>query len=108
MPIDIEALGGRIIPLINMNTVISTKMHQMLLNYTDGSKAIGIQVSKGERALFKENTMLKNLDLFGVPPAAKGTHKFKVVTFDVDEKGIFSVSIERYRIEKISITVTSK
>jgi len=48
-------------------------------------------VFEGERALTKDNNLLGNFELTGIPPAPRGVPKIEV-TFDMDANGILNVS----------------
>jgi len=50
-----------------------------------------IQVYEGERAMSKDNNLLGNFELSGIPPMPRGTPKIEV-TFEVDANGIMNVT----------------
>jgi heat shock protein 1/8 len=65
-----------------------------------------IQVYEGERKMTKDNHLLGQFDLTGIPPAPKGVPQI-VVTFDIDANGILNVSAmnsETGRENKITIS----
>jgi len=65
-----------------------------------------IQVFEGERQMTKDNHMLGNFNLEGIPPAPRGTPQIEV-TFDIDANGILNVSAADKatgKAEKITIT----
>lgn len=46
---------------------------------------------EGERSLAKDNHLLSNFDLTGIPPAQRGVPKIEV-TFDIDANSILTVT----------------
>ena len=54
---------------------------------------VSTQVYEGERAMTKDNHMLGQFTLTGIPPAPRGTPQIEV-TFEVDANGILAVSAE--------------
>ena len=49
------------------------------------------QIYEGERPMTKDNHLLGNFDLTGIPPAARGVPQIEV-TFEIDANGILQVS----------------
>jgi molecular chaperone DnaK len=71
------------IRLINRNTTIPTKKSQVFSTAADGQTAVEIKVFQGERELVRDNKMLGNFQLTGLPPAPKGVPQIEVV-FDIE------------------------
>lgn len=90
-PLGIETLGGIMTKLINRNTTIPTKKSQTFSTAADGQTAIEVKVFQGERELVKDNKLLGNFNLVGIPPAPKGVPQIEI-TFDIDADGIVNVS----------------
>ncbi|CAD6913529.1 unnamed protein product [Tilletia controversa] len=91
LSLGITTLGGVFTRLINRNTTIPTKKSQVFSTAADGQTAVDIQVYQGERELVRDNKLLGNFQLTGIPPAPKGVPQVEV-TFDIDADGIVNVS----------------
>ncbi|KIY69502.1 heat shock protein [Cylindrobasidium torrendii FP15055 ss-10] len=91
LSLGIETLGGIMTKLINRNTVIPTKKSQTFSTAADGQTAIEVKIFQGERELVRDNKLLGNFNLVGIPPAPKGVPQIEI-TFDIDADGIVNVS----------------
>ena len=91
LSLGIETLGGVATKLIDKNTTIPTKKSQIFSTAENNQLAVNINVTQGERQLVKDNKMLGNFMLDGIPPAPRGVPQIEV-TFDIDANGIVSVS----------------
>ncbi|KAF9529728.1 heat shock protein 70 family [Crepidotus variabilis] len=91
LSLGIETLGGIMTKLINRNTTIPTKKSQVFSTAADGQTAIEVKIYQGERELVRDNKMLGNFNLVGIPPAPKGVPQIEI-TFDIDADGIVNVS----------------
>jgi molecular chaperone DnaK len=74
--------------LISRNTTIPTKKSQVFSTAADGQTAIEVKIYQGERELVRDNKLLGNFNLVGIPPAPKGVPQIEI-TFDIDA-GVYS------------------
>lgn len=109
LSLGIETLGGVFTRLINRNTTIPTKKSQIFSTAADGQSQVQICVYQGERELVKDNKMLGNFLLSGLPPAPRGVPQIEV-SFDIDANGIVNVSAKdkaTNRDQSITLTASS-
>lgn len=105
----IETAGGVATPMIERNTTIPTKKSQVFSTYADNQTAVDINVLQGERPMAKDNKMLGNFRLDGIPTAVRGIPQIEV-TFDIDANGILNVNAKDKgtgKEQKITITGSS-
>ncbi|EJT52723.1 heat shock protein [Trichosporon asahii var. asahii CBS 2479] len=107
LSLGIETLGGVFTRLINRNTTIPTKKSQSFSTAADGQTAIEVKVYQGERELVRDNKLLGNFQLTGLPPAPKGVPQIQI-TFDIDADGIVNVSaVDKATNREQSMTIAS-
>ncbi|MFI5272707.1 MAG: molecular chaperone DnaK [Ktedonobacterales bacterium] len=90
LSLGIETLGGVLTKLIERNTTIPTQKSQVFSTASDGQTSVEIKVYQGEREMAKDNRLLGNFILDGIPPAPRGVPQVEV-TFDIDANGIVNV-----------------
>ncbi|KAI9639385.1 heat shock protein [Dioszegia hungarica] len=99
LSLGIETLGGVFTRLITRNQTFSTA--------ADGQTAIEVKVYQGERELVRDNKLLGNFQLTGLPPTAKGIPQIQI-TFDIDADGIVNVgAIDKATNREQSLTIAS-
>ncbi|WPC73385.1 molecular chaperone DnaK [Vibrio porteresiae] len=91
LSLGIETMGGVMTKLIEKNTTIPTKAHQVFSTADDNQSAVTIHVLQGERKQASYNKSLGQFNLEGINPAPRGTPQIEV-TFDLDADGILHVS----------------
>merc|ERR1711939_541146 len=107
LSLGIETLCGVFTRLINRNTTIPTKKSQIFSTAADFQTAVEIKVYQGERELVRDNKLLGNFQLVGIPPAHRGVPQIEV-TFDIDADSIVHVHAKDKSTNKDqSITIAS-
>jgi molecular chaperone DnaK len=109
LTLSIETLGGIATPMIERNTTIPTKKMQIFSTAVDSQTEVEVVVAQGERPMARDNKLLGNFRLTGLPPAPRGMPQIEV-TFDIDADGILHVSAKdkaTSREQSIKITASS-
>jgi molecular chaperone DnaK len=91
LSLGIETLGGVFTKLIERNTTVPTKKSQIFSTAADNQNAVTVRVFQGERPMARDNKLLGQFDLVGIPPAPRGIPQIEV-TFDIDANGIVHVA----------------
>lgn len=109
LTIGIETYGGVFSPLIPRNSTVPIKKTEMFSTGVDGQTGVNIRVYQGERGLVRDNKLIGDLKLAGIPPMPKGVPQIQV-TFDIDADGIINVSAAETssgKEEKITVIANS-
>lgn len=109
LSLGIETLGGINTKLIERNTTIPTRKSQVFSTAEDNQTAVDIRVVQGEREFAKDNKLLGQFRLEGLPTAPRGVPQIEV-SFDIDANGIVNVSAKDKasgKEQKITITSSS-
>ena len=109
LSLSIETLGGIATPMIERNTTIPTKKTQTFSTASDMQTEVEVVVTQGERPMARDNKLLGNFRLTGIPPAPRGLPQIEV-TFDIDADGILHVGAKDKatgREQGIKITASS-
>ena len=107
LSLGIETLGGVFTKLIDRNTTIPTRKSEVFSTAADSQTSVEIKVFQGERSLAKDNRLLGEFQLVGIPPAPRGIPQVEV-TFDIDANGILNVTAkDKATNNEQKITITS-
>jgi molecular chaperone DnaK len=109
LTLGVETLGGVMTALIERNTTIPTRKCEIFSTAEDGQTAVDIKVLQGERPLARDNMLLGQFRLEGIPPAQRGVPQVEVC-FDIDANGILNVAATdkaTAREQKITITAST-
>jgi molecular chaperone DnaK len=91
LSLGIETAGGIFTKLVERNTTVPTERKQVFSTAADGQTAVTVSVFQGERPMARDNRLLGQFNLEGIPAAPRGTPQIEV-KFDIDANGILSVS----------------
>jgi molecular chaperone DnaK len=91
LSLGIETMGGVMTKLVDRNTTIPTRKTEVFSTADDNQTAVDIYVFQGERPMARDNKLLGNFRLDGIPPSSRGVPKVEV-TFDIDANGIMNVT----------------
>ncbi len=91
LSLSIETQGGIASTLIERNSRIPITKSQIYSTAEDNQTAVDIVVVQGERKFARDNKLLGQFRLDGIPPARRGMPQIEV-TFDIDANGIVNVS----------------
>jgi molecular chaperone DnaK len=91
LSLGIETEGGIFTKLVERNTTIPTEKKQVFSTAADNQSAVTVSVFQGERPMARDNRLLGQFNLEGLPPAPRGLPQIEV-KFDIDANGILNVS----------------
>ena len=91
LSLGVETLGGVMTALIKRNTTIPHRRTETFSTADDMQTAVTVKVYQGEREMARDNKLLGQFNLEGIPPAPRGMPQIEV-TFDIDANGILHVT----------------
>ncbi|GAG97735.1 unnamed protein product, partial [marine sediment metagenome] len=91
LSLGIETAGGVMNVMVPRNTTIPHLKTEMFSTFRDNQECVLVSIFEGERGMTKDNHLLGNFELQGLPPAKRGIPKVEV-TFEIDVNGILHVS----------------
>ena len=109
LSLGLETLGGVMTQLIPRNTTIPTSASKSFTTASDGQTAVQIKIFQGEREMARDNRLLGEFQLTGIPPAPRGVPKVKV-TFEIDANGIVKVNAQDEatgKAQQVALTASS-
>jgi len=109
LSLGIETMGGVFTKLVERNTTIPTRKSEIFSTAEDSQTAVDIYVFQGERPMARDNKLLGNFRLDGIPASPRGVPKIEV-TFDIDANGILNVTARDQstgKEQKITITAST-
>lgn len=101
-----EVRGEIMSVIIPRNTPIPTKKSGIYNTARDNQSCMDIMVYQGERTRSKDNYLLGQFTICGIPPAPKGVYKVEDC-FEIDSNGILTVTskvVSTGKTEKLTIT----
>lgn len=102
-----ELKGGEMCTIIKRNSTIPTRRTDIFTTCENNQTIVSFAVYEGERTMARDNNLLGEFDLKGIPPAPSGVPEIEV-TFDVDANGILNVSaVDKSTGNKEKITITN-
>ena len=106
LSLGLETLGGVMTKLIPRNTTLPTSKSETFSTAADNQTSVEINVYQGEREFVRDNKLLGNFRLDGIPPAPRGVPQVEV-KFDIDANGILSVeALDKGTNKKSDIKIT--
>eukprot|EP00128_Syssomonas_multiformis_P018536 Colp12_sorted_trinity150504_noHs@1448 len=105
LSLGVEMQGGIMAVVVPRNTTIPTRHTKVFTTTEDNQTTVEFPVYEGERYYTKDNNLLGQFELTGIPPAPKGVPELQV-TFDLDANGILHVEAkEKASGRKAQITI---
>ncbi|KAD6120319.1 hypothetical protein E3N88_11590 [Mikania micrantha] len=93
LSLGVETVGNVMNVIIPRNTPIPAKASKIFYTDADNQNSVSINVYQGERAKCKDNHLIGNLKIYGIPAAPKGVGRVEE-TLEIDANGILTVTAE--------------
>jgi molecular chaperone DnaK (HSP70) len=107
LSLGVETIGGIMNVIIKRGEMIPTFGKKIYTTDTDYVDTVKIKVYEGERVLTKDNFMVGEFELTGIPPQQRGLPEIEV-SFNIDVNGIITVTaINNKTNDSASMAVTS-
>jgi len=107
LSLGVETQGGIMTVLVERNTTIPVDKKEVFSTAADNQTAVTISVFQGERKFVKDNRLLGQFNLTGIPPAPRGIPQIEV-TFDLDVNGLLKVTAKDVATNKVQTVTIEK
>jgi L1 cell adhesion molecule like protein len=91
LSLGIQTAGEVMTNIIDRNSTIPCQKQKTFSTYANNQPAVTIKVYEGERSMTKDNNLLGEFTLSGIPPMPRGQPQIDV-SFDLDSNGILKVT----------------
>lgn len=91
LSLTVETVSGYCDKIINRNTPVPCEETRQFVTARDNQTVVRLRIGQGESGRFEDNTLLGELELAGLRPAARGQIAI-AVTFSLDTDGLLNVS----------------
>jgi molecular chaperone DnaK len=91
LTVGIVTHGGKLEPIIKRNTNIPISQNKIFSTSSDSQTMLTICVFQGENVLVKDNFLLGEFQIVGIPPAPRGIPQISMI-FEIGSNGILKVS----------------
>ena len=91
LSLGIETSGNVMTNIIDRNSTIPCKKTKIFSTYSDNQEAVTIRIFEGERPMTKDNNILGQFTLEGIPRKPRGIPQIEV-SLDLDANGILNVT----------------
>ena len=105
LTLGVETAGEISTPILKRGTTIPVKKTMSFSTYVDNQPSATIKVLEGERTRSRDNRVLGEFQLNGIPNMPRGIPKINV-TYDIDSDGILTVSAEVENAEGVKSSLT--
>ncbi|ORX83005.1 hsp70-like protein [Basidiobolus meristosporus CBS 931.73] len=107
LSLGVEMEGGVMAVVVPRNTPIPTIKKKVFTTAHDNQTTVEFPIYEGERPMTKDNNLLGNFQLSGLPPAPRGSPELEC-TFDLNADGILKVTAqEKTSGRKANITISN-
>lgn len=89
LPLGVETTGGVMTNLIKANERVPHKTSKNFTTHVDNQREVLIKVYQGHRSMAKDNVLLGEFMLTGIPPAPRGIPQIEV-TFQMNADGVLN------------------
>ncbi|ORZ41391.1 heat shock protein Hsp70-3 [Catenaria anguillulae PL171] len=108
LSIGVEMEGGIMGVVVPRNTPIPTIKKRVFTTTHDNQTTVEFPIYEGERTMTKDNNLLGEFTLSGLPPAPRGTPELEVIV-EIDANGLLKVTaIERTSGLSANVTIANK